>query len=108
MAKIRNYDTREVGDITGDEFAVITDTTEEVTYKVNLTDYIASMAGGGEGATGDFLTKEMRRVTVVDGSVTSIVDETEWINVGLQHDWNNQYPGQWDSAVSMWYLGEAS
>ena len=108
MAKIRNYDTREVGDITGDEFAVITDTTEEVTYKVNLTDYIASMAGGGEGATGDFLTKEMRRVSVVDGSVTSIVDETEWVDISSRFVFSQQYPGQWIEPAQQYKLGEAT
>ena len=43
MSKIKDYITREASSITGDEYAVITDTTEEITYKINLSDYIGGV-----------------------------------------------------------------
>ena len=103
MAKIRNYDTREVAGITNDEYAVITDYEEQVTYKVNLTDYILSMSGSSGGYNGSLLTQDKRRVTIEDGVVKTVVDETYWIDCGTQSDWQT-IDGVYDSGNGMFYL----
>ncbi len=77
MPKIKTYETRLPESITGNEYVLITDLSEEHSYKINLSDYIVEVApdsGGGTGVTGTFKSGLGETVTVVDGLITNITD----------------------------------
>ena len=71
MSKIRDYGTREMVDVDGNEYVVVTDLVAETTHKINLSDYIVEVGGGVS------VLNDLTDVTITspqDGQVMMYID----------------------------------